>query len=143
MELLLVGRGGPIAAVRLVIGSLRLSAWDNRVGGYVRDGAAGRPRRPALGRSARSTWRARGWIKTSRATITAHLRLRTTRALAGHRYRIQVQADDLDGDHQGERIAGGSIRVERAGSLARGTGPNPEQETCIANAPEPRSLSRR
>jgi hypothetical protein len=37
--------------------------------------------------------------------------LRTTKALAGHRYRLQVQADDLDGDHQGERVAGKRIRV--------------------------------
>lgn len=110
MELLLVGRHGPIAAVRLLIGSLRLSTWDNSAGGYFRDGRPG----------ARGVLRSGGLTldlkrsrveKTSKQTITAVLRLRAERSLAGHRYDIQVQANDLDGDHQGERLAGRRIRV--------------------------------
>ncbi len=111
MELLLVGRGGPIASVRLLIGSLRLSAWDNRVGGYVDDGAPGDRRVLRSGGLALDLAKSRV-TKTSRATITVKLRLRASRALAGHRYRIEVQADDLDGDHQGERIGGRRIRVQ-------------------------------
>lgn len=112
MELLLTGRKGPIAAVRLVIGSLRLSAWNNRVGGYVRSRRPGRRGVLRSGSLLLDLRRSRV-KKTSKKTITAVLRFRTTRALGGRRYGIQVQANDLDGDHQGERIARKRIRVLR------------------------------
>jgi hypothetical protein len=93
-------------------GSLRLSAWDNRAGGYVRDGAAGEHRVLRSGGLRLELERSRV-DKTSTHTITAVLRLRATRALAGHRYRIQVQADDLDGDHQGERLTGRRLTIRK------------------------------
>ena len=110
MELLLVGRRGPVAAVRLLLGSLRLSTWNNSVGGYLRDGAAGDDRVLRSGGLRLELERSRV-EKTSTATITAVLRLRATGKLAGRDYRFQVQANDLDGDHQGERVAAKRIRV--------------------------------
>ncbi len=112
MELFLTGREGPIAAVRLLIGSGKLSAWDNTVGGY---GVARRPGKNGVLRSGGLRLELKGSrvIKTSQRTITTLLRLEVAKSLAGHKFKIQVQADDLDGDHQGEKISGETIRVER------------------------------
>ena len=112
MELFLTTRGQPIAAVRLLIGSHRLSAWDNTVGGY---GAARRPGGKGVLRSGglRVELKRSRVIETSQQTITARLSLELAKNLAGHAFGIQVQADDVDGDHQGEKVTGQTIRVRR------------------------------
>ena len=112
MELLLTSRRRPIAAFRLLVGERRLSAWDNNLGGHVS------ARRPGSNGSLRS-----GAFKLdlkhsrvsedSTKTLRARLRLSARRILAGHGYGVQVQADDLDGDHQGEKLRGARIRVRR------------------------------
>lgn len=112
MELVVTGPKGPIGAFRLLIGSGRISAWDNRAGGYVHAAVPGGRRILRSGGMRLDLSRTRV-EKTSTATITAVLGLRMTRALQGRAYGIQVQANDLDGDHQGERIAGMRIRVGR------------------------------
>jgi TolB protein len=112
MELFLTTRDQPIAAVRLLIGSDKLSAWDNTLGGY---GVARRPGGNGVLRSGglRLELRRSRVIETSEQTITTRLRLDLAKSLAGHTFGVQVQADDLDGDHQGERIGGETIRVRR------------------------------
>jgi Tol biopolymer transport system component len=110
MELLLVGRRGPVASLRLLLGSRRLSAWNNSVGGYLRSGAAERPRVLRSGGLRLYLKRTRVHVD-SVTEITAALKLRASPKLAGRKYRFEVQANDLDGDHQGERIAGKRIRV--------------------------------
>ncbi len=110
MELFLTKRGKPIAALRLLIGSGKLSAWDNTVGGY---GTARRPGGNGVLRSGslRLELKRSRVIETSKQTITTVLRLELANNLAGHTFGVQVQADDLDGDHQGEAISGETIRV--------------------------------
>ncbi|MDX6580823.1 MAG: hypothetical protein QOI10_7 [Solirubrobacterales bacterium] len=112
MELFLTTRDQPIAAVRLLIGSGKLSAWDNTVGGY---GSAKRPGAHGVLRSGGLRLELKGSrvIGTSERTITTQLRLEVAHNLAGHTYGVQVQADDLDGDHQGEKITGETIHVRR------------------------------
>ena len=111
-ELFLTRRDQPIAAVRLLIGSDKLSAWDNTLGGY---GVARRPGGKGVLRSGglRLELKRSRVIETSQQTITTRLRLELAKSLAGHTFGVQVQADDLDGDHQGERIGGETIRVRR------------------------------
>ena len=112
MELFLTTKDQPIAALRLLIGSGKLSAWDNTVGGY---GVARSPGGKGVLRSGslRLELKRSKVIETSERTITTRLRLELAENLAGHKFGVQVQADDLDGDHQGERIADATIRVRR------------------------------
>jgi hypothetical protein len=112
MELFLTTRDQPVAAVRLLIGSDRLSAWDNTLGGY---GAARRAGGKGVLRSGglRLDLKHSRVIETSQQTITTRLRLELARNLTGHTFGVQVQANDLDGDHQGEKVAGKTIRVQR------------------------------
>jgi hypothetical protein len=97
--------------VRLLIGSGKLSAWDNTLGGYGVARRAGKNGVLRSGGLRLELGRSRV-IKTSQQTITTRLRLELARKLAGRTFGVQVQADDLDGDHQGERIAGETIRVQ-------------------------------
>ncbi len=110
IELMLTSQGQPIGAIRLLINSLQLSAWENELGGYGLAKQAGEKGVLRSGGLELDLKRSKV-INTSEQTITTELALSVTKKLAGRSYGVSVQAADDDGDHQGERLAGEKITI--------------------------------
>jgi hypothetical protein len=112
IEFFLTAAGRPVGAIRLLPQTGQLSAWDNALGGYAKAGTAGNRGTLRSGGLTLDLKRSRV-TEVSATTITTRLRVKLSKQLAGHTFGVQVQGDDLDGDHQGEKLPGRQIRVRR------------------------------